>query len=100
MSRDAESIVEQEKRRILSTIPASKDSQRITNLLRVQPKSTTYSINETNIIEGKRIYKQVIFTVVREELLYYSVFYTKLTNATIYKKQRLYKKDLLLLLRF
>ena len=57
MLRDAESIVEQERRRILSIIPASEDSQRTTNLPRAQPKSTTRSINETNVIEGKRIRK-------------------------------------------
>ena len=71
---------------MLSIIPASKDSQRITNLPRVQLKSTIRSINETNVIEGKHIRKQVIFAAVREELLYYSAFYTKLTNAIIYKK--------------
>ena len=57
MSRDAESIVKQERRRILSIIPASKDSQQITNLPRAQLKSTTRSINETNVIEGKHIRK-------------------------------------------
>ena len=83
-----------------SIIPASKDSRRTINLPRVQPKSTTRSINETNVIEGKHIRKQVIFAAVREELLYYSIFYTKLMNTIIYKKQRLCKRDLLLLLRF
>ena len=71
---------------MLSIIPASKDSQQTINLPRVQPKSTTRGINETNVIEGKHIHKQVIFTAVREELLRYSVFHTKLTNAIIYKK--------------
>ena len=57
MLRDAESIVEQERRQRLSIILASKDSQQTTNLPRAQLKSTTRSINETNVIEGKRIRK-------------------------------------------